>query len=190
LDAVETALAEGLPGDEAGWQMILTEAFREARQALTQLAQDLPLRDFAATLICAVAWDEGLAVGQIGDGVAVARDEDEALFAATQPQRGEYANETLFLTMDDALEQVQVQVHLQAVEALALTTDGLFRLALDVATNTPHPPFFHPLLTFAAQAQDKATAEMQLAAFMASERVCARTDDDKTLVLAVRTKDE
>jgi hypothetical protein len=68
-------------------------------------------------------------------------------------------------------------------------TDGLIRLALNLTRNEPHFSFFTPLLAFTAQAEDLVTAEEQLAAFLASERVCARTDDDKTLVLVVRMPD-
>ena len=65
-------------------------------------------------------------------------------------------------------------------------SDGLVRLAINVADNAHHAPFLQPLLSFAAEAEDEAAAREQLAGFLASDRVCARTDDDKTLVLAVR----
>ena len=69
---------------------------------------------------------------------------------------------------------------------LALLSDGLVRLALHLPELTPHAPFFVPLLSFVASAADEDQASRQLAAFLDSERVCARTDDDKALVLAVR----
>lgn len=188
IASLRTMLAEGLPQNDVGWQAQMTEAFRQTRQAVAQLAEaeeTIP-RAFATTLTCAVTSGEWLAVGQIGDGVVVARGEDGELFAATQPQRGEYANETFFLTMEEALQQIEVRVYHQPVRALVLLTDGLIRLAMNVARNKPHPPFFEPLLAFAAQMEDETEAKEQLTAFLASDRVCARTDDDKTLVLAVR----
>lgn len=191
LVAVEAALAEGEPQDAAAWEVLLAEAFRQARQAILQLGagDDLSPRAFATTLTCAVACDAALAIGQIGDGIVVAGAKDGELFAATQPQRGEYANETFFLTMAEALQQVEIHVYPGAVEALAVMSDGLIRLAMNLATYEPHVPFFRPLLAFAAQAEDSADAEAQLASLLASERVCARTDDDKTLVLVARSSD-
>ena len=54
----------------------------------------------------------------------------------------------------------------------------------------PHTPFFTPLFRFAASVEEddekRDAAGEQLAAFLSSERVNARTDDDKSLVLAVR----
>jgi hypothetical protein len=106
------------------------------------------------------------------------------LWAATRPQRGEYANEAYFLTMDDALEYVDVQAYRQQVNALAASTDGLLRLALRLPGGEPHGPFFSPLFEFAAEAGSVAEAQAQLVHFLDSSQVCARTDDDKTLVLA------
>lgn len=189
LEALEAGLAGGSPPDEAGWRALIEQSFFQARQALEQLAaaESLPLRSFATTLACGVALDGWLVTGQVGDGAVIAGTERGELFTAAFPQRGEYANETYFLTLPEALERLEVQVYARPVAALALLSDGLTRLALQLPHYRPHPPFFAPLLSFAARAQDRERAEQQLAAFLLSERVCARTDDDKTLVLAVRT---
>lgn len=162
--------------------------FRAARAALEDLAITAwePLRAYACTLTCAVVGSGRLAVGQIGDGVAIARRVDGDLFAASRPQKGEYANEAHFLTRPDALEIVAYAVAPGPVDAVGLTTDGLLRLALRWPELAPHAPFWAPLLAFAARVNDAAGASDQLAAFLGSPRVAARTDDDKTLVLAVR----
>jgi hypothetical protein len=137
LDALQVALAEELPQDEIGWEALLTGVFRQARQTVVQLAkaENVSLRAFATTLTIAAASEDRLVAGQIGDGVMVAKGEAGRLFAATQPQHGEYANETFFLTMAGSLQRLQVWVYPHAVHALAVMTDGLIRLALKVATN-------------------------------------------------------
>jgi serine/threonine protein phosphatase PrpC len=194
--AVQAALAglEAAVGEAAGevsevsWQARMTEVFRVTREALEEAAVEEweSLRAFACTLTCAVALPNCLVVGQVGDGVAVARAADGSLFAASQPQKGEYANEARFLTMPDALEHVDTRVFEQPFDALAVTTDGLLRLALQLPAHSPHTPFFTPLLAFAERAVDPERAASEIAAFLASPRICARTDDDKTLVIAVR----
>lgn len=188
MDALASLYHAQKPNTEADWHLLMVEAFRQAHARLTELAaqMDAPLRAFATTLTCAIAASEWLTMGRIGDGALVAETRDRELLASAPPPRGEYANETYFLTMDDALDHLDMQTYGQPLRALAIMTDGLMRLALKLPDYTPHAPFFQPLLAFTAQAADAAQAETQLAAFLASDRVNARTDDDKTLVLAVR----
>ena len=189
------------PSSEAAWHLLLLGAFWDARAALDDMssATGIALKHFSTTLACAVVADGWLAVGQIGDGAAVAAIasslESESNIASLRtvlrPRRGEYANEVRFLTSrspEEALDDVDVRIYRGQTTALALTTDGLLRLALKLPGLEPHIPFFRPLLAFAAEsaASDRAAAEEHLAAFLASDRVNARTDDDKTLVLAAR----
>ena len=88
--------------------------------------------------------------------------------------------------MEGALQQVDVCAYLRSVTALAVMTDGLIRLAMNLVTNEPHIPFFQPLLAFAAQLENEQKGQEQMASLLASERVNERTDDDKTLVLVAR----
>jgi hypothetical protein len=148
------------------------------------------LSAFATTLTCLAATPEQLVVGQLGDGAVVARGADGLLNTVTTLQRGEYANETNFLTQEQAMEQVAIQVLDLPAHALAVMSDGLTRLALKRPTNEPHLPFFKPLFAFveaSAASKDGAQASEALTAFLASPRVCERTDDDKALVLALRS---
>jgi hypothetical protein len=183
------ALAGGLeeaPLAPADWPDVLRQAFALARKAVLGLANGDSTRAYACTLTCAVASAQALAVGQIGDGAVVALDAEDALFTVTRLQRGEYANETHFLTQEDALDQLIVDLVERPLRGLAVMSDGLIRLALKLPSLEPHLPFFQPLFRF-ARASEPQAAE-QLAAFLESERVNARTDDDKSLVLAVLSR--
>jgi serine/threonine protein phosphatase PrpC len=188
LNALAAALDEGLPADQDGWQEMLRAAFAAARSALESLAEieAQPLRAYAATLSLVVATADRLAVAQLGDGAVVAGESPDRLFLVNRAQRGEYANETYFLTQEDALELVQVSVYDKAVNLLAMMSDGLTRLAIKLPTDEPYLPFFQPLFAFVAQTDQEEQASRHLVDFLNSERVCARTDDDKSLVLAVR----
>jgi hypothetical protein len=162
-------------------------AFESAQQVLFDQAggDEIPVRSLATTLTCVAAVDGFITVGQLGDGSVVVRTDEDELVAVTNPQRGEYANETFFLVQEDALENLQVQVLHYPVLGLAVLSDGLMRLALQMPANIPHRPFFKPLFAFAASAEDMDAATGQLASFLSSERVSERTDDDKSLVLAI-----
>jgi hypothetical protein len=77
---------------------------------------------------------------------------------------------------------------LRPVDQVALFSDGLLTLALNVDENQPYAPFFTPLFAFAKEATDEAQATQALATFLDSERVNQRTHDDKTLVLVTRRR--
>lgn len=190
---MEGALTTMIPADEPAWERLLTEAFKQARAAVFALAEadNLSPRDFASTLTLAIANEAWLVTGQIGDGVVVAQTLSGELITVSPPQRGEYANETHFLIADNALSEFDGRIYrqeetIECISALAVMTDGLLRLALDLTEDRPHAPFFNPLLNFAATPHDPKEARDQLMAFLDSPRVNARTDDDKTLVLAAK----
>ena len=185
---LEAQLGARRPSDALEWAQLMEEAFHEARDALVKRARNrrLRLRDLSTTLTCLAATDAALAVGHIGDSVAVISNGDGRLELVAHPQRGEYANEVMLLTMRNALNRFEVRVMPRHVHALAVTSDGLLRLATKLPHYDPFPPFFAPLFDFTTRAEDAGQAEAALTQFLQSDRVNARTDDDKTLVLAAR----
>jgi hypothetical protein len=140
--------------------------------------------DFATTLILLTVTKGLIGLAQVGDGVAAMRAND-SLLVLTPSSTSEYVNETTFLTSQNYLEAAYVHVQQIAdVDAVAAMSDGMQMLAVKYADNSPHPPFFIPLFRFAGSLE--ATDE-ELASFLRSDRVCSHTDDDKTIVVAVRS---
>jgi hypothetical protein len=187
LAALENIPANGHAYSADSWAVHIRTAFESARTALEEeaLSTGAPFRDFATTLICLIAGRDGLVIGQVGDGAVVARTPLGDLFTLTEPQRGEYANETIFLTMPDALERGNFQAVELDLAGLAVMSDGLIRLALNLPDYSPFPPFFTPLWAFAARSDSSQVDNQKLIEFLKSDRVCSRTDDDKSLVIAV-----
>ena len=187
--AVESALAwctAALADDRELAGEDIVRCFADARQRVLDVAAEYEheARDYACTLLVAVATQERTLVGQIGDGAIVL--DDGTLRAATWPQQGEYANATHFLVEDDALERL-VTVEAGPARRIAVFSDGLQALALQYDTQTPYEPFFAPFFAY-LESSPKPDAEIEgeLRAYLESGSVNARTDDDKSLVLAVR----
>lgn len=187
LAGLQTMIEGGQPDTEEEWLSGMAQVFQQTSQSITQIAADAntSVRVFATTLTCVVVCGDWLAAGQIGDGAIVIQHPDHTLSIPLLPQRGEYANEANFLTMPDAMQFASFFAARQPLRALALTTDGMLRLAFRLPGYEPYPRFFEPLLAFAAENGDDVQEHVELREFLASERVCARTDDDKTLLLAV-----
>lgn len=146
-----------------------------------------PVSEFATTLIAFAFMSRWLRVVQIGDGAVVCSTTENALRAVTQPDNGEYANQTVFVTSPGALFRVQTASVDGLISGVAAFTDGMQMLALKMPDGIPHRPFFEPLFRFCAHSSDREDADGELARFLQSPRVRDRADDDLTLVLATFT---
>lgn len=179
---------------EAVLKEILQESVCFARRELEAEAvqRKRPIKDFATTLIIAICAPDAIATAQIGDGAVVAREipqntavETEGYTLFSPPQRGEFANQTNFLTSGNWQCALDIVVRRCGVNRLSMFTDGVQSLALSAACgNTPHAPFFTPLFAWAEKQDDEQAATDTLKAFLSSPKVTARADDDLTLLLA------
>jgi hypothetical protein len=141
-------------------------------------------RELAATMLVALI---GLDCGcflQIGDGAMVFAVADH-FEIAFWPQSGEYVNTTMFVTDANAFQSLQFKTISAGIDGISVFTDGLERLVLKFQDKTVHAPFFSRMFQAVdTLPQDQLEAELRL--FLNSEAVNARTDDDKTLILACR----
>lgn len=147
--------------------------------------QGRPVRDYACTFLGVVSTKTGTITFQVGDG-GIVLDTGAGLELALIPSQGEYANQTYFVTDEDAIARLQSKAYPDRALRVAAFTDGIQRLALNMAANTPQESFFTPFFAGMAKAtlaqEDQLTGLLQQ--FLASDHVNARTDDDKTLALA------
>jgi hypothetical protein len=163
------------------------EAVRTGIAAQAQGAA-LTTRDYSCTFLGLVSTLTATLAFQVGDG-AIVLDVGNGLELMTSPMAGEYANMTHFVTQSDCLEVMEVKLFSSPAKRVAVFSDGLQRLALNMALGTPHEPFFTPffdVLAKATEAQED-VLQAQLAGFLNSSQVNERTDDDKSLALAVMT---
>ena len=158
-------------------------------------AADLSPRDFACTLLGAVVGQDRAAFFQIGDGAIVVsnRDEPDDYGWVFWPQHGEFANQTNFITQDNALEILQFELEERCVDEIAVFTDGIERLVLDLQNKTAHAPFFRTLFGWlvktepATVGREIPTSEV-VTRYLSSKQINDKTDDDKTLMLASRRR--
>jgi len=187
LEAARTELASGEPQDSEGWRPVLERIVRAARERLEAEAPE-GLRELSTTLL-GVLWSPvHLAALQIGDGWIVTESAG-GLRALIPPIKGEYFNETVFVTSSGFAERARYQVlDGDEVSGVAILTDGLEMVSMDLAEGTPHEPFFERLFELARDPGEAVEdQERELRDFLRSDRVAERTDDDKTLILAVRS---
>ena len=164
------------------------ECFCAVRAAIDTEASVRALvpRDLACTFLGVISKSTGTLVFQVGDG-GIAVDVGEGLEVSVPPMAGEYANMTNFATDHDAEAVMAIKTYPAQVRRAALFSDGLQSLVMDLASNTPHLPLFTALFGVleSAGTESEETLNYALRRFLLSAAVNERTDDDKTLVLAV-----
>jgi hypothetical protein len=165
----------------------------EIRLVISKLAEgaNSTSREFACTWLAAVIGQESAVFAQIGDGAMVTSNEGDDDWAYIfWPQHGEYANTTNFVTSSNSVEALEFRTEVRPIDRFASFSDGIENLVLNHGTRSVHSPFFTTMLAPVEQLSnaglDHSLSE-NLAHYLGSERVCERTDDDKSLVLASRT---
>ena len=182
--ATHARVHDGLPSDDDVWGWV--DDLRD-EIGTAAAARGLTPRDFATTLVAGLARNDELLLMLVGDGLAAIRSGGR-WSVPSWPEHGEYASTTFFLT-DDPAPQVRIVRSSNSFDALALMTDGIERIALDFTAKQPHHPFFSGIIAPVDRSEVKghdAVLSRSLHAFLDGDGVNARTDDDKTLVLAVR----
>ncbi|MEH1978052.1 MAG: PP2C family serine/threonine-protein phosphatase [Nostoc sp.] len=147
--------------------------------------KDYYVNDLACTLLVFVATPDWVAVMQIGDGFIVMRSEESEYQLLFQPDKGEFANETTFITSTNALKEMQVKVINEKQEFICASTDGLEKVAIRLSDWEPFSPFFKPLEEYLQEPVNGEEEDKYLTEFLNSERLNSRTDDDKTLLLCL-----
>ena len=162
----------------------------EARDLIYNAAErrSKSARDFACTLVCVISDGATSVVCHIGDGCVVARAQDSGLwFAPTWPDHGEYASTTTFVT-DQPAAKVRITAVDRPIDALALFSDGIERMVLDMTAQEPSQRFFNfvaqPIIGSPVASGKDAQLSRLLKDYLGGEQVNERTDDDKTLVIA------
>lgn len=140
--------------------------------------------DLACTLLIFIATPDWITAMQVGDGFILVglQGEYQLLF---QPSKGEFINETAFVTAPNALDEMQVCVRVGSQEFICVATDGLEKVAIQIRDWVPFTPFFQPLADYMRTTSDPEQEDEYILDFLDSARLNLRTDDDKTLLLCL-----
>lgn len=167
---------------------IFIRAIKKLQTKLQTIAENLncSFKDLACTLILFIANQEGIYAMQIGDGFLTISFPEENYQLVFTPYKGEYHNETFFITSDIAIESMQCKFIKGNYPFICASTDGLEFVALKLPELIPFSPFFRPLEQYMFQTEEPEKEDEYIINFLKSERLNLRTNDDKTLLLALQ----
>ncbi len=178
--------------DKDYFQKVLENIKKEISECAKK--SDSKLREYACTLMISVVGKEYATFFQIGDGAIVVtyQKEPDDYKYIFWPQRGEYENTTYFITDKNAASKCQFIATDSIIDKFAIITDGLQGMALHYKTKSVHSPFFNLLFKYLVQSKDgnDEISFDSLKKFLNLPQVNERTDDDKTLVIALRNLEQ
>ncbi|MFI4891269.1 MAG: PP2C family serine/threonine-protein phosphatase [Steroidobacterales bacterium] len=159
------------------------EAVRTRLAGLAESRQ-LELHDFSCTLLGCVAWPGGGAFFHIGDGFGIWQ-EAGAQSVLSQPENGEYADETYFVTDENWKQHLRLTPLPEARPGcvIGLMSDGTAPFAVNRARSGFFAPFIDPIADFLRKATAPNGNEA-LRNLLESPRASEISPDDKTLLLA------
>ena len=183
----EAALGERLA------ESLARDAIKRAKIEVERYGQcnEVPERELASTLIVAFASDDLMTAAQVGDGAVIAFNvESAAAKTLCEAHSGEYANETTFITSHSQPDEIAFVGHASGYDydALALITDGLQNLALNMPEREAFMGFWTPMLNDLAQTDEPDAVPARLHDFISGDRVQSRTSDDVTIAIAARSR--
>ncbi len=145
-------------------------------------------RDYSSTLICTVLLPDQAWHLQVGDGAAVFRYGQQR-YVDYWPAKGEYGNETFFITDENILGQIHIR-EIGMPDEVTLFTDGLESIALNLKSKEVHQPFYESFYRVLSQREAGFQKDLAkgLATWMQTDLVTSRSDDDKSLVLISRAR--
>jgi len=158
-----------------------------------------PLRDYHCTLVGCLILPHGGFVCQIGDSIGIASRFSPVRGGAAEMvdyfpdehcwwyevERGEYANETHFVTETDWRQHFRVKPLPKEFDAVVLMTDG----AMDVATlnGKVFRGFLSNLVAQILQMNSSAKRAHTIETWLADPQTFVVTGDDKTIFMAIRS---
>jgi hypothetical protein len=168
----------------------------DTRERLRRTGDDI--RDYHCTLVGTFIGPTGGILFHVGDGAAIASRIKLVARAQAQvqelqlwndvvfsePENGEYANETFFITQDDWIKHLRGNILSPGVDIVALMTDGAMPFAIQ--QGQPNAPFMDPLIGQMLRAGDAAERDAILQKYLSLPKANEVTNDDKTLMIAIR----
>jgi hypothetical protein len=185
------ALANRNPGE---WIIdAVLASIIDIRDELRTAARSDSLKAYHCTLVaCLIGPTGGFSI-HIGDGSifgGIAENETSTTIDLSRrifisaPQNGEYANETVFITEREWIKNLRIQP-IPKLDWVMLGTDGGMALAMNNDT-VPKTGFVAPVLSEVIRSANLGSSSDTLRDILSDKQADRLTNDDKTLVIAIR----
>lgn len=160
-------------------------SFQEELQEQAE-TENFLLRDYACTFLATIIGKDSACFAQIGDGAIVFKGDDSEYSFMFLPQQGAFVNQTYFSTDKNAIDKLEFVYLEKKIDEVAVFTDGIQDLVIDFKTLTVNEEFFSQWFEWLCQIESIDDGKLGLKSYLNSPKINEKTDDDKTLLLAIR----
>ena len=143
----------------------------------------ISLREYAATLTALIQANGRAASAQVGDGAGVV-GAVAGWMLTSEPQRGEHANETWFITQEDAIYRRCVSAEIIGVQRVMVGAEGMMGLTLKQPGNVRYAPYFDGALSGLESNHSRGKASGRCRILLLGNQVRLLTDDAVTMFQA------
>ena len=177
--------------DGENFKDLKASLYQELLEALDKGAKDHEcesIKDLASTLLCLGIYQNRLFIIHVGDGVIIYRKNGE-LLPLSEPDNGEYANQTTFVTSSSAFEHLRfkrAEIPEEA-DAFFIMSDGSSASLYDERKKRPSNAL--NLFADTSKQYSREVIHEELTAFF-EESIRKHTLDDCSLCMMVRTEKE
>lgn len=186
--------SEQIDIDPCTHESLALECFNQVVEKLYKYSEqeDLDFRELASTLVAFIATPRFLTSIEVGDSFLIFKEASNNDYQlVSRPTRGEYVNQTIFVTHSPLPEQIKRNVHIFPEEAplefICAMTDGMEAVSIDRVTWKPGGQFFTPIHRATRLASGEDELNSYLEQILTMEELNRRSDDDKTILVACFT---
>jgi hypothetical protein len=164
----------------------ITGAFNLTRETVAKAADQMGLQlwELGCTVCLVIAFSDHTLQANIGDSAAIFQGVDDALEVLIEPFKGEYANETAFLSSNEWQSNLIIERSSVKAKAIMLGTDGIMEWCTRGRGGVPSMVL--PLFEFGRMNAPTELKQQQLMDFATSPRIRSRVSDDVTILLGCR----
>lgn len=180
------SIVRSLEAGESLDEGALARVFEEARAAIFDKAAELgrPPGDLACTLCVLIAFEDRCLEANVGDSAAIVKTSSGELRVVLSPQKGEYVNIATFITGSDWRSDFAFASLEEPISSAIVGTDGLMDWC--VRGEEIQKALAVPLFNFAEYDESAESKQLKLEAWLQSEKVLSKVNDDITLVVCKR----
>ena len=169
-----------------GPEEMLRAILRSALDGIEHRAKELnaDIDDLAATFMALYVRSHECFSVSVGDGYVII-DDGSGPKLLNEPIKGEYFNETQFITNPEVMKAIRdgaIEVRSGRCDAFVVTTDGLWPTIID---GKPYEKFYKPIIDYLRSSSDVGKAVDELLNLLRGmqERYPSVYDDDLTMVV-------